>query len=612
MTRKKRKLELLSPAINADTAIQAILHGADAVYIGPPSHGARKAASNSIEEIERVVDFAHQYRAKVYATVNTIVYDHEVGRVEELCRDLYHAGVDALIVQDMALLRMNLPPIALHASTQCDIRTPEKAKFLEEVGFSQLVLARELTLQEIRRIAETVNIPIETFVHGALCVSFSGRCHASYSINGRSANRGECAQVCRYPFTLTDSNGTIIAKDKYLLSLKDFNAGHKLWELIEAGVSSFKIEGRLKDTGYVKNITALYNTQLNAIISKYPDDYKRSSYGDVALNFTPQAEKSFNRGFTDYFLASNRPKDIASLSTPKSQGEKIRSVSELNNGDGISFFDSEGNFTGVNINRVEGQKIYPARNIEIPKNIPLYRTFDVKWEKEMKGQTSQRKINVDIELNPHLISARDERGVMVALPLDIPYQQARQVMGYRQVFEKLGTTPYQLRNFTEEGVSQRFYRASELTSLRRRLIEELDKVNRITYPYEYRRKENKQAIYPTKELDYRDNVANLLAENFYKEHGVEVVEQSAETGNRLKEGDVVMTTRHCILRELGMCLRECDGKGASDEYSRKKEREAHKTKRTSESLRYPLYLNYSGGKFTLHFDCNRCLMEVKL
>lgn len=588
---KPRRLELLSPASNHDTAIAAVMHGADAVYIGPPSHGARKSASNSIEDIVRVVDFAHKYRARVYATVNTLVYDSEIKEVENLIRDLYQAGVDAIIVQDMGILRMKIPPIALHASTQCDIRTPEKAKFLEEVGFSQLVLARELTLEEIKAITETVKIPVETFVHGALCVCYSGRCQASFALTGRSANRGECAQVCRFPYTLRDSEGKILSADKYLLSLKDFNVSHSLEALIEAGVSSFKIEGRLKDNSYVKNITALYNQRLDAIVRQSPEMYKRSSYGEVELKFKPKAEKSFNRGFTDYFLNKRQPLKIASLYTPKSQGEPIKNIKDLNNGDGIGFYDKKGEFKGVNVNRIEGNRIIPARKVEIPAKAMIYRTSDVKWDKVIKGDTSQRKIPVEIEIDDTGITATDVRGTRVRLPLDLEFQDTGNNRDLKEVFGKLGNTEYKLEEFRNHLSPDRFYRLSELTALRRKLIVKLDKDNRITYDFDYRRKENPEAIYPARHIGYVDNVSNHLAREFYRQHGVENIEAAAEAGSKLKRGDSVMTTRHCVLRELGLCKKD---------------------KGNLKKFKSPLYLEYKGGRFRLDFDCRNCEMQVLL
>ena len=324
----KRARTALSAA-NAAIAIEAVRHGADAVYIGATSHGARKAAANSLDDIAEVVDYAHKFRSKVYVTVNTIIYDSEIKTVERLCRDLYHIGVDALIVQDMGMLRMSLPPIALHASTQCDIRTPEKARFLQEAGFSQLVLARELSLKEIAEISDAVDVPVECFVHGALCVSYSGKCSASCASTGRSANRGECAQICRLPFSLMDAEGNVIARDRHLLSLRDFNASALMPDLIEAGVSSFKIEGRLKDMDYVKNITSLYNLLLDNIVSNSGGCFHRSSFGKSDISFIPNPEKSFNRGFTDYFLKQRRPISIASLLTPKSMGKQSATSTAL-------------------------------------------------------------------------------------------------------------------------------------------------------------------------------------------------------------------------------------------------------------------------------------------
>ena len=587
---KKRKLELLAPAANAEVAIQAVLHGADAVYMGATSHGARKDASNSLEDIARVVAFAHQFRAKVYVTVNTIVYESELRQVNELCERLYHIGVDALIVQDMALLGMNLPPIALHASTQCDIRTTEKAMFLQDVGFSQLVLARELTLDEIREIVQSVSVPVECFVHGALCVSYSGRCHASFATLGRSANRGECAQICRMPFSLKDSGGKMIAKDKYLLSLHDFNASNKIEDLVEAGVSSFKIEGRLKDADYVKNIVAYYRKEIDEVISHNPGLYERSSFGKSVISFEPNPAKSFNRGFTDYFLSSRRPKNLASLSTPKSMGELITDIRLLNNGDGISFIDRKGAYQGVNINRVEGNRIVPARKIDIPAGTEIHRTNDVEWQKKMSRSTAERKLALDIILDDNGVTAEDERGVRVRLPLGVTKEKARKEMDYKPEFAKLGNTTYFLGSYKADHSPDMFIPRSEINGLRRRLVELLDNANLTTYPFDKRRKENPDAKYPKERLDFRDNVANSLARDFYHRHGVGEIEDAMETKKtEPKPGTVVMTTRHCILRELGLCKKE-------------------------KILKFKEPLKLCGGPkdFGLRFNCRQCEMEVLL
>ena len=369
----KRNIELLAPAKNELIGIEAIKHGADAVYIGASAFGARSQAGNDIESIKRLVDFAHQYDARIYCTVNTIIYDHELHAVERMIHELYRAGVDALIVQDMALLRLDIPPIALHASTQCDIRTPEKAQFLEKMGFAQLVLARELTIDEIKEISSSVRVPLEGFCHGALCVSYSGRCQISQALKGRSANRGECAQFCRLSYDLEDTHGNKLIKSKHLLSLRDFNASDRLHQMINAGISSFKIEGRLKDVDYVKNVVAYYRQALDRIIGAN-DGLARSSHGTSSFSFEPCLAKSFNRSFTHYFIDDRHPHNgtkMASILTPKSQGEYVGKVATTSanvitlsgnatfaNGDGLSFISSDGNYDGFRVNKVIGNKLF--------------------------------------------------------------------------------------------------------------------------------------------------------------------------------------------------------------------------------------------------------------
>lgn len=586
-----RKLELLAPAADKNVALQAVLHGADAVYMGGPSHGARKKASNSIEDIAEVVRFAHQFRAKVYVTVNTLVYEREIPAVEALCHDLYRIGVDALIVQDMSLLRMKIPPIALHASTQCDTRTPAKAEFLQNVGFSQIVLARELSIKEIEEIAARVTVLLECFVHGALCVSYSGRCSASCVSMGRSANRGECAQMCRLPYTLRNGRGEVVEKDKYLLSLRDFNAMSHLEELVLAGASSFKIEGRLKDADYVKNVTAAYRRELDRIIAAHPDKFVRSSYGVSEIVFTPDLSKSFNRGFTEYFLDGRHPGSMASIRTPKSMGEIIDSPSRLNNGDGISFFNASGEYEGVGVNRVENGRIIGSRPFVIPKGAEIHRTLDRRWQTLMARETAVRTIAVDITVDESGVSASDERGVRVRIPLDAEKSEARKPMDVRHIFAKLGGTVYRLREFKSELDLSTFIPASRLTAIRRSLIEELDRAALSTYRYDYRRTEYDR-YYPELVLDARDNVANSLARNFYREHGVRDMSPAVEIER--PEGDtVVMTTRYCLRRELGCCLRD-------------------KNVDPKRRARYsgPLTISTGPHSFRLDFDCSRCEMEV--
>lgn len=583
---KVRKIELLAPARDADIAMQAILHGADAVYIGAPAFGARKDAANSIEDIARLVDFAHDYRVKVYATVNTILYDSELLAAERMIKELWRIGTDAVIVQDMGILRLDIPPVSLHASTQCDIRTSEKALFLEKAGFSQIVLARELMLEEIRDICNRVNIPVEVFVHGALCVSYSGRCHASYSVCGRSANRGECAQICRLPYTMRDFSGRVIAEKKHLLSLRDFNASASLNDLLQAGVSSFKIEGRLKDANYVKNITAYYRQKLDEIIASSEGKYERSSCGVSEFSFNPNPYKSFNRGFTNYFLMNRRPESIASLKTPKSMGEVIRNVCDLNNGDGISFFDSKGEYTGVLVNGIRNGLIIPSSPVKIRQVTEIHRTYDRIFDNQLSRKSADRRIAVDVEIDENGVTASDERGVRVRIPLNVDKEIARAQFNPRSVFEKTGNTIYRLRHFINSLNPSTFIPVSQLSAVRRYLYSELDMASANTYITDFRNTEDADAIYPAVTLDYRDNVANMAARSFYESHGVKMIDSALETGGGGHGKKIVMTCRHCILREIGKCRKKglhTDG---------------------------PYTISSGAYTFGLEFDCSRCEMLV--
>lgn len=595
-----RKLELLAPAANKEIAREAILHGADAIYIGASSHGARRNASNSLEDIKELVDFAHTYRVRVYVTVNTLVYDREISDVEQLISDLYRIGVDALIVQDMGILRMDIPPVQLHASTQCDTRTPEKAQFLQEAGFSQIVLARELSLKEIEKICDAVSVPVECFIHGALCVCYSGRCQVSQASMGRSANRGECSQMCRLPYSLFNGDGEEIITNRYLLSLSDFNASAKIEDMVKAGVSSFKIEGRLKDAAYVKNVTAAYRMILDGIIAQYPDKYCRASYGTSSISFEPSLEKAFNRGFTDYFLEGRRrDRKMASILTPKSHGEIIRNITDLNNGDGISYLNpATGEIEGCRVNRIDRGRIITGGNIRIPYDAELHRTYDVEWQKALSRPTAERKIWLDITIDDSGISGYDERGVMVRIPLNVKKQKAKKPMDIRPIFSKLGNTIYKLRNFENHLAKDIFIPASELTALRHALTDALDKANVATYSFEYRKKENKEMPFPYDHLDSRDNVSNPLARKFYEDHKTIIDVTALEVGTPQAKADTdkgrvpVMTTRYCLRRELGCC------------------RKAPSDPKLFKKLKEPLELRTGPHRFRLDFDCEHCEMNV--
>lgn len=610
----KRKLELLAPARDCEIGRQAIIHGADAVYIGAEAFGARVAASNTVDDIAGLVDFAHGYNARVYVTVNTLIYEDELRRAEGLIRELYRAGVDALIVQDLGVLRMDIPPIALHASTQCDTRTPEKARFLEACGFSQIVLARELSLDQIREITSSVSVPVEAFVHGALCVSYSGDCQASLFATGRSANRGECAQMCRLPYVLTDASGTRLAPEAHYLSLRDMNRLDRLGELVDAGVSSFKIEGRLKDSGYVRNTVAAYSGALNDVISQSDGDLGRLSAGEVELKFTPDVTRSFNRRFTSYFM-DGRPSSsekMASLDTPKwigaeigkvvsSNGKSIRlkSTVELHNGDGLGYFGSDGRYYGFRVNKAEGEVVYPSMPVNVARGTVLYRNRDKHRDDEMARQTAVRVVPVNAWLRRVddgfiALKLTDDRGVSVEVTCECEVQGARtpQIENRRRTLARLGDTIYRLVSVDDSLGEDSFVPASLLTELRRQAVDALQRARRATYIYDYRRAERDEiSSFRDGPLDRHDNVANSLARRFFDEHNIGVAEPAAEVSLPDKSQDRrVMTTRYCLRRELGACLRT----------------------QNADKLPRELYLRASGVNYRLDFDCPNCRMKVVL
>ncbi len=588
--------------------------GADAVYIGAPAFGARAAATNSVESIRSLAQLAHRYRARVYVTMNTILYDNELDEASRLVKQLYGAGVDALIVQDMAYLGLDLPPIALHASTQCDIRTPDKAAWLAEAGFSQLVLPREYSLAEIKAVADTVDVPVEVFVHGALCVSYSGDCQAGFAAMGRSANRGVCPQMCRLPYELVDADGNAVAPPKHYLSLRDLNRVNYLEALAEAGAASFKIEGRLKDARYVANVTAAYSRALDRIVERSGGKYRRSSAGTSTYGFTPDLDRTFNRGYTSYFLKGT-PGKMASTDTPKWAGIPVGTISgeldkrrrsfrarlsaQLSNGDGLGFFNAAGTFVGFRLNRVEGNELWPASAPEgLTTGTTLYRNNDKAFFDllERPDAGCYRKIRVDFTLRPVdneriAISADDERGCSVCLVADSVYAAAKtpQEAHRRNIMAKLGDTDYTLGN-VDDRLSERFIPASALTAARRDVLALLDKAAADTYAYDRRKACTlaDDAFAGAKALDYHDNVANRLARRFYTGHGASIAEMAIENAPNKEDELVVMTTKYCLRRELGACLKEKNG-----------------TK-----LPRPLFLKNDSGLYRLDFDCARCGMSV--
>jgi len=602
-----RKIELLAPARNLETGIAAINFGADAVYIGPEKFSARAAAANSLEDIEKLILHAHLYNAKVYATVNTILFDNELEEAEKLITDLYNRGIDAVIIQDMGILEMNLPPVALHASTQTDNFDIERIKFLDKAGFPRIVLARELSLAQIQEIRESTRCELEFFIHGALCVSLSGRCYMSAAMGGRSANRGECAQPCRKSYTLTDSGGEVISKNRYPLSLKDMNQTANLKALIDAGIDSLKIEGRLKDIDYVKNITAHYRKELDNILEGRGDIVKASS-GRVYFDFNPDPEKTFNRSYTEYFI-KDRTGFITSPHTPKSLGKEIGRVTEtgsnwfmiggdekINNGDGLAFFDKEQNLAGVKVNRAEKNKIFPLAMNGIYNGAVVYRNHDVVFDKTLSSGRTARKIDLIMKLyeteNGFKLTVKDEDGNSASAESETMKEVSqRDESDYEQIrkqLAKLGGTIFSSSEIRISLAENYFIPVSMLNDLRRRAVEKLLETRIAAYKIIPIKIPETEIPYPDKKIDFRHNVSNHLAEKFYRRHGVDVIEESFETSNNRITGPL-MTTKLCLKHENRLCPKQ-NGKNGK--------------------FKEPFYLMDGNIKYRIEFDCRNCMMLI--
>ena len=588
-----QKVELLAPAKDKKTAITAINSGCDAIYIGASNFGARKKVPNSLEDIKEIVDYAHKFYVKVHVTVNTILTDDEILKAKELIQKLYDIGVDAIIVQDMGIFKLaidnELPPIALHASTQCDNRDLEKVKFFDDMGVSRVILARELSLEKIKEICANTNAEIETFIHGALCVSYSGQCYFSHYIGGRSANRGECAQACRKKYTLVDERGNIIAKDKYLLSMKDFNASRHLESLIDAGVKSFKIEGRLKDENYVKNVVAYYRQEIDKFAPK-------TSSGRVFLDFEPDVKKSFNRGFTDYFLDGR--KRCFNFESPKSLGEKLGKITKvgkdyfeigrtdykmaggqagikINSQDGLYF-----NGNGCLVNKVEGNKIYPNKMDGIAVGLEVYRNFDSKFEKQLESSKIKRQIGVKFSFKNGILTVIDEDENSVNFTID-SCEKAKNPEKMKENFitqlKKTGDSDFYVEAI-EISEEIPFMPISQINEIRRTILEKLMNERLKNYKRELQ-KPLKLSKFPKENLDYRANIHNQCAKEFYEKCGCEVCEMSAESGAFPKE---LMRTKHCLKFAFNMC----------------------------KSPKRLFLIDEKGKKYPLMFDCKNCEMVV--
>ena len=615
-------IELLAPARSADIGIGAVNHGADAVYIGGPNFGARAGAGNEVAEIERLVRHAHHFGSRIFVTLNTILRDDELEDARRLIWQLYEAGADALIVQDMGLLELDLPPIQLHASTQCDIRTPAKAKFLEDVGFSQIVLARELTLPQIREVAGTLErANIEFFIHGALCVAYSGQCYVSHAQTGRSANRGDCSQACRLPYTVTDGAGRIVAHDSHVLSMKDNNQTSNLEALIDAGVRSFKIEGRYKDLGYVKNITAHYRRELDTLL-EHRDDLQRASSGRCEFFFTPDPERNFNRGSTDYFVNGRQP-DIGAFDTPKhaglpvghvrrvaKDGFEIESAEVINNGDGLTYWDLQKELVGVQVNRAEaingGWKIFPAEPVASYKDLragaEVSRNRDMAWDRVLEKKSAERRIGVWARLETTArglaLALTDEDGHHARAELEHPLEPARDAdkasAQLSDALAKLGTTIFRALEVELAWSTPVFVPASVANALRRAAVEALEAERAAALPRLPRAAAVAPPVpYPETALSYLANVYNHKAHDFYARHGVRVIDSAYESHEETGEVSL-MITKHCVRWSLSLCPKQAKGVTGVQGTIRAE----------------PLSIQSGNERLTLRFDCKPCEMHV--
>ncbi|MFY7888288.1 MAG: peptidase U32 family protein [Spirosomataceae bacterium] len=607
----QKKIEILAPAKNLYQGMAAINAGADAVYIGAPQFGARTNATNSVEDIAEMVKYAHLFKAQVFVVINTILYDNELEACRKLIYQLYDIGVDALIVQDMAIMEMELPPIVIHASTQANNRDAAHVKFLKDAGMKRVVLARELNLDQVREISEATDVELEFFVSGALCVSFSGNCYMSIAGGERSANRGSCAQNCRLPYQLIDGTGTTLIESSHLLSIKDLDLSDQLPNLIEAGVTSFKIEGRLKDIVYVKNNTSFLRKKLDSFLEANTDKYQKASSGRTFYNFEPEMDRSFNRGYTDYFV-NKRKEKIGSWESPKSQGQLIGTLLEvrangyvienfekLNNGDGLYFINEQGEPDGAQINIIINDLVVPNTFKPLPVGTVIYRNSDAEFNKMVEKENSAvRKIGVSLHFtetaNGFQLLATDEDGHQSAMSFDTAKEVAKSqesvIPNIKKNLAKTGNTPFIVDELEVEFTNNWFLPISKVNEMRREVLEKLVDIRVKEYHREEFQITKTDHPYPVKTLDYTFNVSNKMARAFYKRHGVTEIEKAFEL--QWDPGKArVMTTKYCVKYELGKCARfQRDTMG--------------------EKLVEPLTLKHGENEYKLKFNCKPCEMEI--
>lgn len=600
------RIELLAPAKDLETGVAAINCGADAVYLGASQFGAREAAGNSLEAVRELIEYAHKYWARVYVTVNTLLKDEELPAAQRLIHELYQAGADAIIIQDPGLLELDLPPIPLFASTQMHNHNPQRVAFLEKAGIRRAILARELSLAEIRAIRRQTTIELETFVHGALCVSYSGQCYLSYALGGRSGNRGQCAQPCRRPYDLVDGRGQVLQQDRHLLSLRDLNLSDDLAALLDAGVCSFKIEGRLKDKAYVMNVVGHYRRQLDALLEGRK--MRPAASGKIFFDFTPNPAKTFNRGFTQYFL-HGRQGPVGSPDTPKSLGEPVGRVTkierysftldgktEIHRGDGLCYFNSQHELVGTSVNDVQGGRIFPSKPEGLTVGAEVFRNHDHAFLSALEKSQTERKLAVRLRLTETMkgfaLFALDEDGneVMFALEAEkLPAEKPEQALAaVEKQLRKLGGTEFECAYLRSDLTQPFFIPLGTLNALRRGALEDLLRERLRNYPRQSAAIVPNEEPFPETTLTYRGNVLNHKARAFYRRHGVTEIEPAAEAGLDMR-GRLVMTTRHCIKHQLDACKRFGG----------------------SQTLAEPLALvDEQDNRYPLRFDCKNCVMEV--
>lgn len=591
-------IELLAPAKDKTCAKAAIDCGADAIYMGASEFGARKKVPNSLEDIKEIVEYAHRFNVRVYITINTILTDAEILRAKDIIDELYHIGVDAVIIQDMGLLELELAPIALYASTQCDSRTVEKVKFLESLGFPRVILARELSIDQIKEIRKQTKVELESFVHGSLCVSYSGQCYLSYAIGGRSPNRGECAQPCRKNYSLVDEEGNYIAKNKSLLCLKDLNASKHITGMVNAGISSFKIEGRLKEENYVKNVVAYYRKLIDDL------GYQKTSSGKILLDFEPDVERSFNRGFTDYFLAKRSK--CYTFDSPKSRGKYIGKVTKVGNGyfeispltihhspltsqDGLCYFTDSG-LLGCLVNKIEGNKVYPYKMEGIKVGTKVYRNVDSEFEKTLKNSKTCRKIGVNILFKLNKISATDEDGNCAEMEYEFEEFAKNKEKAQETIVKQLsksGESDFLVEKVEILADKIPFLPVSKLNELRRALLDELMQERLKNYKWPQKQKMNQAPFtpYTQSEIDYSGNVLNKYAKQFYEKHGCNVTQMALESNGKQGancEGKCIMKSKHCLKWAFDMC----------------------------KSPKKLTLIDEKGKRYPLKFNCDKCEMEI--